>query len=213
MPIIVPSPPIWIPPSPAIVRPADPKLAMPGLFGGIMTASHALTGTWTTIVSPNVNTTPGGDPWSGYTVRNVIADALLSASGGTKIRITLKAGTAGVTVSKVYVGNHPGTGDAYDTTAQTQILFGGSASTGAISANATKLSDEIAFTRTAGRDLVITIYSATVATNGYASLAPTTNYKTYYKNGDDAATANATGYSNYSTSVGIFMVNQIELFV
>jgi hypothetical protein len=95
----------------------------------------------------------------------------------------------------------------------TQVLFGGSASTGAISANATKLSDEIAFTRIAGRDLVIAIYSTTVATDGYASLAPTTNYKTYYKIADDAATANASSYSNYSTSVGIFMVNQVELLI
>jgi hypothetical protein len=176
-------------------------------------AGRAAAGAWTTVANPDLNGNQAGS-WNNFTLRQVIASAQLSASGGTKIRITFKAGSAaaGLTLTKVYIGNHPGTGDAYDMTGPVQLLFGGSASSGAIASNTTKASDGVPFTRIAGRDLIVAMYTASAGVNNYAKRVTLTGYSNYYKSGDDAATADATGYTSYSVD-DVIGVHLIELFV
>ncbi len=147
----------------------------------------------------------GGDDWHtvfsatlsgdvnnvGYTSREVIPNAQLTDPTGTLWRFTFRSGDAnGVTIDKAYVGSRAAAGDAYDVDSFTQILFGAAAYFSVAPAT-DKLSDEVAFTLTAGRDLVISFYSS----SGRSSSQTISSVTDYYKLGDDAATANTSGYT------------------
>lgn len=186
---------------------------MGAVIHGSLAGCNVASGAWTTIASPNLNINVSTGVQN-FTHRLVIQSAQLSASGGTKIRVTFKGGTTGLTIAAAYVGNHPGTGDAYDTVAQTQLTFGGSGSSGASGANGTILSDEVNFTRIAGRSLVITWYTTTGASNQVSGRTTLTGYESFYISGDDTTATNTTGYSSWTVDIGqaVIGVHLVELF-
>ena len=155
--------------------------------------------TWTTAASATGDADV--DAQSGFTHRVLIASAALSGTGQQYVRVTFEASSAqALTVGNAYIGTAADAGDAYDfAAAPTTLTFSGAAGF-AINAGASIVSDKIAYSITAGKNLIVSFYVSGDATHDSlrydASIA---NWTDYYKEASDAATVDATGYSTVAT--------------
>lgn len=143
--------------------------------------------------------------WGGYSIRCVINSSVLVA--GSKMRITLGAGSNGFTLSKCYIQTAAASGDPYDfSTTPVQVKFSGANSL-TLAANASRLSDEIALAPNTSRNLIVSGYfsAGNVATNTAFS-----SMNTYYASGDTAATVNASGYT--LDSIPAELLKKLEIF-
>ncbi|MGM5087520.1 hypothetical protein E0H64_17640 [Rhizobium leguminosarum bv. viciae] len=149
-------------------------------------------GSWRTTASASLGV--NGTGFGSTTVRQTIAAANLANIGGSKVRLTFRAGTGSAAIDNVYIGHKAASGDAYDfESTPTQITFSGGSAGATVATNSTLLSDEIAFTIQSGKDLIVAIDfgAAAVVSRGLTQ----TGWQAYRKSANDASTVNATGYS------------------
>lgn len=187
---------------------------MGGVLHGAAIGTYVVPAVWTVVASATGLTSNDAGAFSGLTLRQTIQSANISASGGTQVRVTFLTNNNG-TLDKAYIGNHPGSGDAYDMDSPVQLLFGGSASASLVG-NTPKTSDGVNFTRIAGRALVITYYFGGSGYNYKKDTGGSTGWNSYFKNGDDASTANASGYTDYTAAQGnlnALGISQVELLI
>lgn len=165
-------------------------------------AAQVEPGGWSTTWDGVATTDSAG--WGGYTLRAVVPAASLAA--GSKVRMTLAAGTSGCVVAKAYVGLRAASGDDYDfESTPTRMTFGGAAGV-SIPGNGTVICDDVALTIPSGRALVLAVYFTSGSIKVFANSA----WTEYDKSGDDAATVNASGYSSPVSNP--YMVKKIEVF-
>lgn len=170
-------------------------------------ARLASSGTWTQVTEIALSSTAG---WAAWTLRNVIASGSISQSGGSAARVTFRA-VSGAVLAAAYIGLKSATGDAYDADSMTQLLFSGSGSV-THGAGETVVSDAVAFNVPAGRGVVVTAYYSSGNAYQNTTNGSETTTLLYYKSGNDAATANATGYTNSSSYAGAG-VTKLELLI
>lgn len=162
-------------------------------------------GVWSTSISFTPTSSSAG--WSGYTVRHRVTTAQIVATG-TKVRVTLRAGSSVMNVGKCYIGLAAASGDPYDyASTPTQIFFGGNPGV-SVAANTNVLSDEATFTIDDTTDLILTVYFSGAA--AFANRSGQSGWSQYYKSGDDAVTVNASGYSGGSTEAGVFTLVEVQ---
>lgn len=153
--------------------------------------------TWATVASATLDT----DFDSGGTLityRELITAAALSNTGLALCRVTFSAGSAqGLKISKAYIAQAADSGDAYDFIGTpTPMLFSGVANC-QIEAGASKVTDTTIFTIPTGKNIVISwAVPADASYDNLRALNVKTGWKAFYKGGDDAATVNATGYTD-----------------
>jgi hypothetical protein len=165
---------------------------------------------WLTVASASLDSDGAG--LANITFRQRIEAAGLTNAGLEKWRVTLMAGsTEGLNISKAYIGQAADSGDAYDFAGTpTQLLFGGNANI-LIGAGSTTISDEVLFTLTSGKNLIISFFIANDTAHDIAKYKTTlANWQYYFKVGDDAATVNATGYTTATNDA--IAVSLIEAF-
>jgi len=187
------------------ISPADGSSAGVGAASGV---GSSVSLSW----QVNASTTLGvnGTGFGNTTVRQRISSAQISNTGGTKVRVTFKAGsTGGFGCDAAYIGHKAASGDDYDfESTPTQLTFGGGNAGATVSTGATVLTDEINFTVQSGKDLIISIHFTTSGTVSRSTSA--TAWQAYRKSASDAATVNATGYT---TSDAADCVTKVESYV
>lgn len=162
---------------------------------------------WEIAASATLGSNSAG--WSGFTLRQRIASAAISNTGGTKVRVTFVASTAGgFVIGNAYIGHQAASGDAYDFEATpTQLTFNGGNAGATVSAGSSIVSDEITFTIEASKNLIISMYFS-----GTSAVRSGNNgsWQAYYKNANDAVTVNATGYT---TGLSTYAVSLVDAYV
>jgi hypothetical protein len=133
--------------------------------------------------------------WDGYTARQVIPASALDYSGDT-IRVSMAYYNADWAFAKCYIGHQADSGDDYDFDGnQVQLLF--STNPGATVSSGGLTSDEIAFELDSTKNLIVSFYFDDAAKDTIPINDEQTGYAVPYKSGvDDAATTDATGYTN-----------------
>ncbi|TBE54480.1 hypothetical protein U8P68_10945 [Rhizobium ruizarguesonis] len=173
------------------ISPADGSSAGVGAASG---AGSSVSLSWQ--VNASATLTINGTGFGSTTIRQRIASAQISNAGGTKVRVTLKAGsTGGFTCDAAYIGHKAASGDDYDfESTPTQLTFSGGSASGTAATGASIVTDEINFTVQSGKDLIISVH---FTTSGVVSRATSgaTGWQCYRKSASDAATVNATGYT------------------
>jgi hypothetical protein len=204
-------------PKPAIVRASE----LPRTYAEAMKIRTKQAGT---IVIPFVAAAGGGGTWQtawgpetlgsnlfhgvARTVRTVLAASLYSLSG-SKYRLTLQGPNSGTTnVVACYAGHAAAAGDAYDFDGtQAQQKYGGS-STWAMTGGADYLLDEVAVSFDETKAFVFAI--ALQSGDNQSWNSSVTNATYYEKNGNDASTQDATGYSSVASR--LTTIKKIEVF-
>lgn len=150
--------------------------------------------------------------WTGFNVRQLISDSLLSnKTGKTFLRVTVRAASAeALAISSMYVGHGKASSDFFDfASAPTQVTFASSAST-TISAGSTETSDAIAFAYDGTSDILFSFYISGASSDGMRRDTSITNCWYYYKSGsNESSTADVTGYTEVASS--LVVINTIEL--
>ena len=148
--------------------------------------------------------------WNGYTLVMRFETALLTMPSGsiTQVRFKFEGGAAeGMDISSAYVGHAAGTGDAYDFAATpVQLLWAGSGSK-SIGAGATATTDWASFAYNKTSALLVALYSGAAA-DTFRKRDSVTNATLYYKNANEPATVDKTGYSSSATT--LIGINKIE---
>lgn len=158
-----------------------------------------------TVMGPLTLATSAASGLANFTIKETVLIGALSPPSGlvSKVRLTLKAGSVDTPIAKCYIGPRLGSGDTYDVSSFTQILFGGSASV-TIPATTSVVSDEASFVWNKTDGLVCSAYLATVgaysSTTGLGS-----NYSDREQAGDEAATTNGT---SGAVNTGSFIIFQ-----
>lgn len=144
--------------------------------------------------------------WSGLTLRQIIPTSALLA--GSRIRLTVRSGTAGdANIGAMYIGAQGG-GDAYDFAGTpTQVLFSG-ASGVVVPQLSEVVSDQVVFAVSGSSPLVIATYFN--STTYIGARAAITGWSGYYKSGNDTTTVDATGYLATANQAHMFV--KIEVF-
>lgn len=152
-------------------------------------------GGWEPAVGPFALNADSND-WSGYTLL-VIFNSSIVTPGGSAVRVSFKASATEIgTILNAYIGHAAAAGDAYDfETTPVQLLFSGASSV-AMGLSAEAVSDEAAFVIQPSKNVIVAYRMSTDATrDSHAKNVAATGCTTYYKNADDAATVNKTGYT------------------
>ncbi len=157
--------------------------------------------TWVNAAGP-ITATGNSANYAGYTVRLVISAAQISNTGLGLLRATWYASsTEALTIDKAYVGPSAMTGDVYDATSLTQVLFSGSSGF-ALAAGGSVVNDQVLFSIPASTDLILTAHVSGDSSHDDLRVGTATGYNLYYKAAvDEAATANVTGYSLLSANL------------
>lgn len=214
-------------PTTTIVNPTD-RVVSYETFGTLTTTFDTETRTfdemgttWSNIAKPTTSTTStpavvtsitltGNDGgWGSYTVRNVINTSGLSNTGQPYTRVRFTAASSSSLVINTATIQTAGVGDAYDFSATpVSLTFNNGSASATIPAGESLYSDLVTFTISPTTNLVIAagVNSSTLRSKGL----PVTVNTVYYKSGQDTSTVNATGYTNYSGSMGWVLVDSIE---
>jgi hypothetical protein len=201
MSLWVPHPYIWVP------RPLfSPDITLAG--GGSQPAAAG--GVFGTIWSDTL--TSSGSGWNNFTIRNVYEVAGLTAPSGTptQARVTFEANSGGgFNIAFAYIGHQASSGDAYDfDTTPTQITFDGGSDGKLVGSGSEEVSDAVNFAWDKTSDIVISMYCSGASTDDPAQEVTSANVTEYYKSGNDAATVNASSYTDdFSDVIG---TNKIE---
>lgn len=163
---------------------------------------------WVTVAewTPNTNSTG----WAGYTVRQKISAAVLTAEGSA-VRLTFTAHTTGLAVTDCYIGFAAGADADFDFfDVPTQVTFNGGDSGFDIGGSVVQRSDPIDFQYETGRDLIVAYHIPDAAgTKGtLAARGSQTGWSRVYKDTattSDAATVDASGYSSSGVTACIAM--------
>ena len=163
----------------------------------------------TTVATPPNPPSTNDAGWAGYTSREVISSSQLSATGLTSVRVTFKAGTAGLSLTNAYIGE-AGSANAYSfASTPVQLTFNGGSASAAVASNATITSDPVTFTVQPVQNLVVSSYTA--GTSDYQYSAGSTGWLNYYKHANDATTVSTSGYtldgSNYDVGISLVQAN------
>ena len=155
--------------------------------------------TITSTMYSQVNDVNGGGNNGITFVQRYLAAGLTLPSGAiSNIRITIEAPAAETcTITNSYVEHQAGSGDVYDfATTPAQFLWTGAANV-SITAGNSKTSDWVAFVYDKSTALLVSLYmGGGVSEDGVKILlVSSTNYGSYSKTANDAATVNKTGYS------------------
>lgn len=141
--------------------------------------------------------------WGGYTARMRLASSLFPAL--SKLRLQFQCRDALITVADVFVGKAATTGDSYDyDTTPTRVLTLG-ANGFTLQSTQSVVTDAVNLSLAAADDLLISVYYTT-ATQVAVPAANPTGWTTWYKNANDAATVNATGYTSFGSPVSVSKV-------
>ena len=171
---------------------------------------------WANAATPAVGDADNGG-WANHTIRQLVSDSLLSHGGETHVRVTFYASSAeAFSIGKAYIGlAHDAASDWYDFgETPTQLLFDGGSADFDIAAGESKVSDMLEFSFDDTKDLLISFWvKNNAATDGLRRDTAITSWYYYYKaGGDDAATVNATGYTEASSSaIGVFKIESIVI--
>lgn len=182
-------------------------LSTGSLFGGA--APHIPA--WLTNALANPAGNNGG--WNGFTLRVRVNAAALANGGGSKVRVTLKAGSsAGFTLDACYIGAGASVGDNYDfESTPTQLTFNGGNAGVTVTTGNSIVSDEIPYTLDASKNVIVSMHFSATSAVGIDGAA--TNWQGYFKSAvSEAGTVNVTGYSAGSGNVS-YCVSKIESFV
>lgn len=147
--------------------------------------------------------------WAGYTMRLVVDASLTPNASQLRFTLSTFTGFDGFTVRNAYVGIKAASGDAYDFSATpTQITFNGGSAGCTVGTSGAIVSDPASLSLSSADSLVIAVslVDAGVALSSMAARPSQTGWLGYYKNANDAATVNATGY----TSGQIYLVTNVE---
>lgn len=129
------------------------------------------------------------------TVRQRIANTVITNFDGLQSRVTFQASTSGLgaRINAAYIGKAATSGDLYDfATTPFQLKFGGAA--GTIWSPATSVvSDPVEWAPVAGDSVLITM--AFGSPNNVARNTTLAGWQSWNKGGNDAATVNASGYT------------------
>ncbi|PZV36157.1 hypothetical protein [Mesorhizobium kowhaii] len=180
-------------------------------FPSVVANSSSHVATWQTNAQANPTGNNGG--WNGYTHRERILAAGLSNGGGSKVRVTLKAGSsAGFTIDSCYIGAGASVGDTYDfETTPTQLLFNGGNAGVTVTTGNSILSDEITYTVDASKNLIVSMHFSATSAVGIDTGA--TNWNGYSKAAvSEAGTVNVSGYSAGGGNVS-YGLAKVESFV
>jgi len=146
---------------------------------------------WTVAASSTHDGSASG--WSGYTCRTVMP----VTAGGTQVRVTLNAGASeGLNVYSAYVGKVSGT---CGFVSPAQLSFSGSNTANIPAGGSAQGTANL--TVAAGDSLVVSFYMNDANDTASRRMAPQSGCSAYYKVGNDAGTAAATGYTTSSSSV------------
>ncbi len=180
-----------------------------------MVAQQAIdvAGTWTAVYTPSI-VSPGNNAGNnGFTEVTVIPLAALSATGGSKIRLTVKGVAAGeaTILSAMWLGNGGG-GDSYDFTGdQVQVKLATS-TTITIPVNTEVLLDEVAFVKDGANPLVIAYQFTDSANDDLFDYTRVDSTGYFIKSATEASLQDKTGYTDLSTFAST-LLTKIELFI
>ena len=140
--------------------------------------------------------------WTNYTMRHVISTSAI-VNTGTHCRVQFTAPAIGLSLYHAYIGLRAGAGDSYDFAATpTELLFSGASGFSGLAGGATIFSDDTLFTIDDTTDLVVSFrFQSDGAKRG--TVAANSGVTAFYKNANDAATVNATGYTSNSRIANI----------
>jgi len=174
--------------------------AAPIINGADVVNTWATHGSWSTDWDPNLTFSATGE-----THRNM-RSVYSCGTTGTKVRVTMKAGSAESGVDGTSIGLRDGVSEDYDGT-PTRITWDTGSHTTTIASGASKLSDEITFSLTNGSDYFIHLYQGDTY-----SVAYTGPFDSYYESGadqDDTLVENIAGYSPNTVNYG---VDKVEIY-
>lgn len=170
-----------------------------------------------------VNSFNAGDDWpgeafvSGVTIRMVIPGSALSTSG-SNVRFTLKCPDAigsSTSIAAMYIGEYAGSGDAYDmkssAPAPTQVLVGGSGSFTLPYQGDDVKTDSLAFAIDETKTYVIAMAITGSGAVPRTAAAAVSGAQGYSKSGNDASTANATGYGTSGSAGAVSFIKKIDV--
>jgi len=180
--------------------------------GGTSTSSSTSSSTTTSTQSTSTTTTtevpPCKDPanyaydapqewthnesnWAGRTMRYIIPASSLRA-GGSEVSVYFTWFGLDYEIGKCYIGHQASSGHEYDFDGnQVQVTFNGGFP-GATVTSPGEWSDQVAFSLDPSKNLVVAVY---FVDNGIPRGPLEPNVTGYWKDGDDAATTDAVGYS------------------
>jgi lysophospholipase L1-like esterase len=157
-------------------------------------ASPAWVGTWSAAQVAAGTSGLSATGFDDQTVRNIVH----TSAGGSRVRLRLSNvfGTEPLTVTGVHVGLRS-SGAAVAAGTDRAVTFGGAAQV-TIPAGQRAVSDPVALTVGAERDLAVSVYFA--GPTGPATWHPNADSTNYYADGDHGADTSAAAYTHTSTS-------------
>lgn len=164
------------------------------------------------IVTPTFNGESSG--WSGYTMRQLVAQGTLLETGGSAIRLTLQpAVSAGAAIGEMWVGKaiagYSSTSDASFDGPPTQVFFGGNPGVNLTASGSDVVSDDVAIGLPSSDGLLISWYASGASSFRYASTHPS-GWLNSYRSGNSASTESIGGYTSTSDSWA-YLIKQIEV--
>lgn len=147
----------------------------------------------------------GGDYccWNGFTCRTIIPANLLTTSGSL-VKVKMGHYSGDWEFGACYIGHQAVAGDVYDFDGnQQQVLFGGLP--GATVTAGGLESDVVTFDLDETKNLIIAVYVISTSPPGLLGA-----FALYYKEGNDAATEDASGYAS-DAQTKQFMVESISV--
>lgn len=150
--------------------------------------------------------------WQGITLRQLFGPAAIS-HGGSQVRMRFVppvGATVGI-LDKVYIGHAAAAGNAWDFDGtQVQLLFSGSASVTLTGGGASIVSDAVVYALDKTKTLVAAMHYTAAAASARKKAGGATDFHSYYKVGDSAATTAPATYVD--NGVNIYNIDQIEAF-
>jgi hypothetical protein len=158
------------------------------------------------------NATGGvNDGWIGYTHCLAIPRSELSAVGGNQIRLTLNAGTGGMTLSALWVGNGGGATPYAFTGTPVQLKLGGSNTVVVAALGRSTTDNGIAFVKDATNSLVMSWQFEDAAHDDVGVMSVQGTEASYYALGAHAADVAKTGYTPAGGTT--LVVSKVEIFI
>lgn len=167
----------------------------------------SIVGNWKTAAGPSgLDTNATG--YAGYTLRQLIDKSVTSNGGGIASRVTFTSSTAAdYVIANAYIQYQAASGDAYDfSTTPIQIFFSGLAGA-TVTAGTSLTSDPVPFVIDASKNIVVSVYAS--AASAIRTKATVTGWRGFYKNANEAATVDATGYIEGNNAI---LVSQVDSF-
>lgn len=182
--------------------------------GSGATSSYGAT-SWEQSSAWTIDGDTGGAGFSGATIRQVISSDHLTREG-TRLRLTFQGRAADTfQIDKCYIYYAAVSGDVYDFyAAPIQVTFNSGQAGFTLSGATTITSDELSFTTVLPHGGIVVSFHIVGANDGMATVSNggAASNRCFYKLGvDDAATVNATGYSEYSATRDVLGISLYEV--